>query len=98
MPGGPKLDPEFCTVYPVKLAHIFKPRQRSEVASKKRERLGATFSKDKDTDKDKEKGKDKGKDTDKYKDKDKEERLPVKNGNSWERLPTPHVVWRTLAG
>ena len=25
--------------------------------------------------------------------KDKEERLPVKNGNSWERLSPPHVVW-----
>ena len=25
--------------------------------------------------------------------KDKEERLPVKNGNSWERFSPPHVVW-----
>ena len=25
-------------------------------------------------------------------------RLPVKNGDSWERFSPPHVVWGTLAG
>ena len=31
-------------------------------------------------------------------DKDKEERWPVENGNSWERLSPPHVAWGALAG